>query len=619
MEELCFKSPNIPLIQYSNDTFFIKRLLNMDMVNPRNRANTRITFCLLCVLVIFFSGRKNALAQDIEAVIKAPVLASNGGLTFSQISTLVPGDTTGRYSPYTYYLTGNLNLNFFSVVNVPMSFAYTNNLLTKDGSLPFNRFSIAPSYKWITLYLGYSSMTFSPYTLVGREVFGSGVELTFDNGLKFGAIYGRMQKEVMPDSNLMQPAYRRLGGGFKVEYSNQHADIAFNVFKAKDVANPMFFNNADSIITPMDNISSSILLNVKMIENLKLNVEYAISAVNSDISKNDSLPSSFNDKIIEQNGDLSVHHAVKASISQTSKIGVIGASYERVSPNYNTFGAYYMANDYRNITANFSTSIKQWLNFAIDAGFQRDNLVNQKLNTNKRFILSTNASSAINSRLNVGVSYSNVQSFTHIKDVYDQVTQTNQFQNLDTLSFSQLNLTVSGNVSYVLKSTKDSRQSVNTSFTYQEASEQQNNQKNYSGSRIYNSALSYQFSLIPQKFNASTSVNYNHNQMQNGFMGVMSYNLSLQKAFFELIKVGLIGTYSQSFNDTLTLAKILNLRLSAGITLQKRHNFNLSVARVNSKGLLKDMTQFTANLSYSYMFDFNFKRNNRKLKYEGNF
>lgn len=560
------------------------------------------------------------IAQDIEEVTKAPALMSNGGLSLNQISTVYPGDTMGRSQPYTYYLAGNLNFNFFSVVNVPMSFAYTNNTLTKEGALPFNRFSIAPSYKWVKLYLGYSSMTFSPYTLAGREIFGSGAELTFENGLKFSAIYGRLQKEVFPDSNLVQPAYKRLGGGFKAEYTNQYADVAVNVFKAKDVINPRFFSNdIDTVIAPMDNISGSVLLNVKMIDNLKLNVEYAVSAINSDISKKDSVPSSFKDNFIEQHGDLALHHAVKASVIETTSIGQIGASYERVNPNYNTLGAYYMANDYQNITANFSTSIKQWLNFAIDAGYQRDNLSGQKMNSSKRFIVSTNASSAINSRLSVGASYSNIQSFVHINDIYNQVTSTNQFQNLDTMSFSQLNLTVSGNANYILKSSKENRQSINGAFSYQEASEQQKSQKKYSGSTIYNSVLSYQYALIPRKFNASTSVNYNHNQMPSGFMGVASFSLSLQKALFEQFKIAFIGTYSRSFNDTINLARILNLRLTAGITYQKRHNFNFSVARVYNKGIIKSMTQYSANLTYSYIFDFNLQRKDKKYKYEGNF
>ncbi len=171
----------------------------------------KVPYYVLATSIVLIIGTKTASAQDVEAVIKAPILTTNGGVSLSQISNYIPGDTTGRADPYVYYMEGNINFSMFSVVNVPMSFAFTNNQMNSNASLPFNRFSIAPSYKWIKLYMGYSSMTFSPYTLVGHEIFGGGVELTFENGLKLSAIYGRLQKEVRPDTMNIQPVYRRLG------------------------------------------------------------------------------------------------------------------------------------------------------------------------------------------------------------------------------------------------------------------------------------------------------------------------------------------------------------------------------------------------------------------------
>jgi len=583
-----------------------------------SRKNRQRLFKILGFILVL--GNSAGHAQDIESVIKAPMLTNNGGLSFSQIGSYIPGDTLNRINPYSYYISGNMNFSLFSVVNVPMSFAYTNNQLNTEATLPFNRFSIAPSYKWITLYAGYASMTFSPYTLVGHETFGGGVELKFDNGFKFSAIYGRLQKEVRPDSAINSAAFRRMGGGFKVEYSHEKVDVALNIYKAKDVNNNDFYTSTiDSTLTPKDNISGSLYLNMKMINNFQLNMEYAISAINADISRSDSVDRSFKDNFLESNGDLSVHHALKAGISQTSAIGTVGATYERISPNYTTLGAYYFLNDFENIMAYYSTTIRKIVNIAIDAGYQHDNLSKQKVNANNRFIFSGNVSASITKRLSVGASYSNLKSYVHIRDIYNDLTNTNPYQNIDTLSFTQLNLTTSGNASYTLRSTDENRQNIIVSFTYQDASEQQNRTEKYSGSKIYNAVMSYQFSQIPQKFNASTSVNYNHNNLPNGFMGVLSYNLSLQKTFIEKLKLAIIGTYSRSFNDSLNLANVVNIRFSAGYTIQKRHNLNLSIAHVSSQNKLRDNTQYTANMSYSYMFDFNLRRKDKKLNFEGNF
>ncbi len=576
------------------------------------------TYTILVVLVII-SNLSITYAQDIEEIAQAPIMATNGGISLSQIAYFSP-DTNNNQEPYSWYLSGNLNTSLFGVVSLPFSFAYTNNQATANLSQPFNRFSLSPSYKWVTTHIGYSSMSFSPYTLAGHEFFGGGLELTPNKSLKFAAMYGRLQKAANGDTLGSDPSYRRMGGGFKIEYLNKYVDASFNVFKAKEDAGSLHFDENDTaFLKPVDNLCGSVAVNFKPIESLSVSFEYALSVLNEDISRSDSSDRRFRDNFLESTGDQSLHNAYKASVSQSSKIGKIGATYERVSPNYRTLGAYYFHNDFENITANFSTSIKKWLTLAVDAGYQKDNLEEQKTNRSSRFIYSVNASSALTKRLSLAASLSNLQTYVHIKDIYSQVTQTNEYENLDTLSYTQLNLTESVNVNYLLQSTKEKRQNINASFTYQEASEKQEDDQSFTGNTIYNTTVSYLFTLIPQRFTASATVNYNRNIMPEMTLNVMSYNLSLQKAFFEKFKAAFIGTYSNSNNQEEIIADIINLRLTCGYTLKKRHNFNLSGAMVNNKGLQGTSTQYSVNLSYSYMFNFLVDRENKKYKFKGNF
>ncbi len=560
-----------------------------------------------------------SLAQDIEQVAKAPLMATNGGVSMSHILNTT-NDTSGMVTDYSYYLSGNITTMLFGVVNLPFSFAYTNNQVTSNLPQPFNRFSMSPSYKWITAHIGYTSMNFSSYTLAGHEFLGLGTELTPNESFKISAMYGRLLKAVSPDTSGTDPVYRRLGGGFKVEYFNKNMDVSFNIFKAKDDINSIYFSNPDSIyVKPEDNITGSATVNFKVIDNLNLNLEYAISAMNHDISGSDSVPTKGEGFLLTKDGDKATYHAFKSSISQSSKIGNIGATYERVDPNYTTLGAYYFSNDFENITANFSTSIKKRVNIAMNAGFQKDNLRNQKTNTSSRLIYSGNISSVITKKLNIAGSVSNLQTYVHIKDIYDEVTQTNAYQNLDTLSFTQLNLTASTNINYTLQSSKEKRQNINGGFTYQEASEQQEDDERYVGNRIYSTTLSYQFSLIPQRLNISTSANHNLNKMTDSYQSVMSYNFSIRKVFYEQIKASFITTYSHSKNDSITLANIVNIRLTGGYTLQKRHNFNLSAAMVNNNSIQGTKTSYSINFAYSYMFNFLVKRDNKETNFEGNF
>ena len=551
----------------------------------------------------------NTFAQNIETIAKAPILTMNGGISLSQIATYAPYNP--NIDPYALYLAGNLTFNAFGVVSVPMSFAYTNRQLNKDVSLPFNRISIAPSYKWIKVYAGYTSMQFSPYSLAGHEVFGGGIELTPNNGWHISAILGRMKK---PNSAENDPSYKRMGGGLSVEYKKEKFDVGINVFKAQDIPSFNPFPNPDSIpINPQDNLTGSVKANLKPVKNLRIGGEYGISAINRFVTDNKD-----NFNLLHTKGDLAVFHAGKAQISYAFFVNTIGATYERIAPNYTTFGTYYMTNDYENITANFSTSIKK-TNIALDGGYQRNNLDKQKTNSTSRIIYSANISSNVTEKLNLAVSLSNLQAYVYINDIYSQVTQTNEFQNLDTLNVTQLNYTTSLNASYLLESSKERRQSTNLNFMYQKSAEAQK-YSNFSGNDIFNTALSYQFSLVPSQFNASASINNNYNKIpDNMYINAMTYNISLQKTFFKVLKSSLSTTFSDMYNQEGSVSNVLNMRLSGGFTLVKKHNFNLAMSLLHTEGINKTQTQCIANLSYSYAFNTVLSKKEKKLNLTGSF
>ncbi|WP_075603165.1 hypothetical protein [Saccharicrinis aurantiacus] len=558
----------------------------------------------------------NANAQDVEQIGKGPLLIGNGGVSFSQIGQVSP-DSISSITPYSYYLSGNLNLNILNTVSLPISFAYTNNQTSANLANPFNRFSLSPSYKWIQAHMGYSSMSFSPYTLSGHEFYGGGIELQPDDHFRFSAMYGRLRKAVEVDSINVQPVYKRMGGAFLFGYTNDKFDITFNLLKARDEMNSLSFTPRDSTyITPEENLAGSIALKVNLTNNLLLDAEYGLSGVNRDISTRDSIAGN---SLLTGGGDLAVYHALRGSVSQSSSVGQIGATYERIAPNYNTFGAYYYTNDFENITLDLSSSILTWLKWSINAGYQRDNLENQKTDTNNRVILSANTMSPITKKLVLNLNYSNVQSYVHIKDIYNQISETNDFQNLDTLSFTQLNMSTGVNISYALKADKRQRQNVNCGFSYQEAAEQQNNDGRYVGNQIFNTMIAYQYSLIPIRLNISSSINHNQNKLPDSRMDVISYSLSVQKTFWESFKTAFISTYSKSYNQDIKLSDVVNLRLNTGYKVKKRHSLNLSLAMVSNKSISRESMMYSANLNYNYIFDFKADRKGKKSSFEGNF
>jgi len=227
--------------------------------------------------------------------------------------------------------------------------------------------------------------------------------------------------------------------------------------------------------------------------------------------------------------------------------------------------------------------------------------------------------SPITKKLVLNLNYSNVQSYVHIKDIYNQISETNDFQNLDTLSFTQLNMSTGVNISYALKADKRQRQNVNCGFSYQEAAEQQNNDGRYVGNQIFNTMIAYQYSLIPIRLNISSSINHNQNKLPDSRMDVISYSLSVQKTFWESFKTAFISTYSKSYNQDIKLSDVVNLRLNTGYKVKKRHSLNLSLAMVSNKSISRESMMYSANLNYNYIFDFKADRKGKKSSFEGNF
>ena len=124
--------------------------------------------CWLLIVFLTCATVFPSTAQDIEQLTKADPVAWSGGVTWSNIFTW-PKDSARQVPTFSYYISGSLNTTIFGVVSVPISFAYTNNELSSTITYPFNRFALTPSYKWIKLHIGYSQMTFSPYTMAGED------------------------------------------------------------------------------------------------------------------------------------------------------------------------------------------------------------------------------------------------------------------------------------------------------------------------------------------------------------------------------------------------------------------------------------------------------------------
>lgn len=559
---------------------------------------------LVATLMLFVLLVLPSRAQDLEQLAKADPVSWSGGVTWSNIFTW-PKDSARQVPTYSYYISGSLNTTIFDVVSVPISFAYTNNVLSSTVTYPFNRLSLTPSYKWVRLHIGYSQMTFSPYTMAGHDFLGGGVELTPDEmPWQFSAFFGRLNKAVPRDSTNAEPVYRRMGGGVMGGYAGERWSLLANISMCKDDASSLTFAEGvdTTYIAPQANLVGSISGVFRPFGKTTIEGEYAVSIINANC-KTDTL--GHTSGFFKSSTDISRHSAVKVALSQAFGMGSVGVTYERVSPFYKSFASYYNTNDFENLTADFAFDFRQKVNLSVNVGWQHDNLDNQDVNTSSQFIYPVNANVSPNEKWSFGGSVSNVQSYVHIRDILERVTQTTQYQNLDTLSFTELNFSASANGSYSFGDKERLLQSISSSYTYQKASHEQENSQRFVSNRLHNVNVNYRASHMPTRLAGSVGANYNMNKTPETESKVLTLTASTGLPIAKWVRANLSVNYSRV--DSETDCRIINARFSLSCSFLKYHALNCSLTALNNNAN-DGGTRYTANITYSLSLAYSIKR-----------
>jgi len=558
-------------------------------------------FCALCGFV----SAQQVNIEDVGSMFKNKPLKINGGLSAG--SVFYEGTEQSGRQPWTYYLNGNVNLSFFSLINVPLSVNLTN--LGTDISYPSlpNRLSLHPSYKWATAHIGDVSMSFSPYTLNGHQFTGGGIDLS-PGKFKISAMCGRLLREVPIDGGnpSVMPNYTRFGYGLKTQYEGGKYTIGLSYFGGKDVENKDMQFQMDSLgVAPMQNNVFGLNTTLNVVTNLTLNVEYAVSLLTRDMraAKNED----WLGNLFGQRTSTNTYHAVNAKLSYQLLKNTIGIGYERIDPDYKTLGAYYFNNDYENITLNFARPFlkEDKANIAISAGVQRDDLRKQKTEATERYVGSVNLNYNPSEDLQTSINYSTFQSYRNLKSQFDYINELNPFENMDTLNFTHLSQSLDGSIMYTFQKSEEQNQRLNLNASFQTAADQQGGISLPGNvTRFLNSALGYSYALIPHGFNLTTSVNmsYNYGGMVESYtFGPM---LGVTKSFFDkTLMTGISSAYNVNMASGNTNAKVLNLRCNASYRLKKKHNFNANVVWQNRSLISKPVTNaLTTTVAYSYSF-----------------
>lgn len=546
---------------------------------------------------------------------KQKPLKINGGFSVSQILYGIRG-IEARRDPYTYFVNANINVSVFGW-SIPFSASYSNQKFKFNQTLrlmPLNQFGFSPYYKWVKLYIGYRSMSFSPYTINGKTFYGLGVELS-PGIFRFSAMYGKLQNAVEIDSIESKPAYKRMAYGVKMGIAKGSDYLNFVVFGATDDTSSLSEYSRHSEVKPMQNLILNVNASKVLFKKVVFSADIASSALTRDLYT-DAMPfgvpkfytlAAF---LMPNRTSTIYRNAIKSNLTYSEKKFSVGLAYEKVDPEYMTLGAYYFNNDFENLTINSSLKFfKNKVNLAMNFGGQRNNLQNNKLSENKRFVSSINLNLSPSEKWNMSFIYSNFSSYTYVHSQFDEINQTNPYANLDTMNFTQITQNAGMNMFFMLgdPKNKEQRKTLTLNLNYQKAAEKQANLNNNAGSAFYNGNVSFMYNLIPLNLSLVSSLAANYTNISENNSLTLGPSLSLGKSFFnKSLKTMFTTAYNNSYINSLVMSKILSFRLSSTYILKKKHNFSLNIIFINRFGIKRlnvvSFQEFTGTLNYSFNF-----------------
>ncbi len=555
------------------------------------------------LILLLLSGISTAYGQQLDQVGQSKALQLSGGLSANQIFYAMHG-SDARRDPYTYFLTGDLNLSLYGW-SAPVSFTLSNQQASFQQ--PFNQYSLHPSYKWVTLHAGYTSMNFSPYTLNGHTFLGGGVDVTPGGRWSGSVMYGRLQKAVPVDTAqdaTALPAFRRMGGGAKLTYRYERDQVSLIFFRAADDVSSLTYDSTLAEVLPEENTVVSVSGTKSLGARVSLSAEVASSALTRDRRALKGEQNYF--PMFQHRASTVYRQAYKGGINYQGNHYTLGLGYERVDPGYRTLGAYYFNQDLENITVNTTTALfANKVNLSLNVGLQRNNLRDDQLTGTRRTIGSINLGYTASDRLNFTGNYSNFQTFTNVRPVIEQLDQLTPFDNLDTLNYWQVAQSASLSTQYVLSPAPEHRQQLSTHLSYQQSSDQQGEGSAYVGTRFLTGNTAYSLQLSAAQLNLTVGANYNRSIADTLVTVAAGPLATVSRSWFQkTLRTSLSANYNQTQQAAVEPGHVATLRSTNSYTLRKRHalTLNVVVMRRSTAAQPQSLTELTATLGYRFRF-----------------
>lgn len=565
-----------------------------------NRVSVFVFLTLAISLDFLYGQIDNPLLRD-----KVP-FAIHGYIN-SQVATNSISGIDPRQDPFNYRLSGSMIVNTYGwKTSININYAdkrkvYGLNL--PDVRIPsYTLLGLSPSYKWATFHLGFRSMHFSQYTLANHSFYGGGVELK-PGRFRLSSFYGRLRRATSESIGLRQsldPAYNRMGWGLKIGYENGEDQLSLSVFGAQDEFSDLIDVRNNPEIKPQENTAIGITGSKKIGPFMRLEIDYAFSALTRDVLSPETERSSYNNLqrvfgLFDPNSSSEFRKALKTKITFSPGFGEINLTHERVDPGYRSLGSLFFNNDFENITGGgqFRT-MENHLMLSVNGGFQRNNLSGQESNGLTRFVGSVHASYNYSDRGIISISYSNFRTTNTLYVATIPIIQ------IDSITLSLVNQQASFSFNRVSGNTHPLTLSAMITYSQSRSIENDVVQDNQT-----NDNLMAHFSLnkkIKDSWSLSGSVllNRNNNPLTN--LLTIAPVIGVQKSFKER-KISLrsnISLVNAYFNGRYQ-RRILQPRLGLDYKINNKNTLSFSssmTAQFYMNDVSKNFTELTSRMSW---------------------
>ena len=554
------------------------------------------SFWLLFVMMISFQS----LAQDLTNIkdIKPFSIEGNIGLNSSYYNNF--GTIPNRQSPFGFGLYANATISLYGI-SMPFSFNWYSN--EKGGfTQPFNQFGISPTYKWLTLHLGYRNVSFSEYTLNGYTFLGVGLEAR-PGKFRLGAIYGKFNQNSEYDLLMVDsiPKLTRTGWAAKIGYGTNERFVDISILRIGDNTN----NLSDSIInlaptTPAQNLAFGVTSKFKITSKLFFNFDGSTSI----FTYNRMVTPSTQEGLLGIAGHLMTinntteyHHAIKAGLNYRFSTNTIsGIEYRRIDPGFSSMGSYFFNNDLEMITLNQTVSfLKNKITARASIGYQHDNLNKIKNKTSNRLIGSLTGNYNINKNWAVDLTYSNFS-------INQKAIKT--LQNND-LKIYQLNHNFSLMPRF-MKSSEKTSQMVILNLNYMKLNDKNQETSLQTNTDTYIAMLMYNLGIIKYKLNVSLGVNYTNMINQNYINSMAGVTVNISKSFLEeKMNFSIFNAvmYNKINND---IGTVVNSGLNFTYRFHPKHSlvFNFTMINNSFRNSYSNPTFNEIKGDFGYVFTF---------------